>query len=93
MGVPETTFYRHAGYTTEGRPAQKHGNSGLLKPRAHIVQATATLKCILDRSADHMPHRSRTLASSEKIVLKVLPTMWNGKNPFWSLILRIAPSA
>jgi hypothetical protein len=37
MGVPETTFYRYAGYAAEGRPAQKHGNSGLLKPRAHTV--------------------------------------------------------
>jgi hypothetical protein len=35
--------------------------------------ATATLRCILDRSADHMPHRSRTLASGDKVVSKVLP--------------------
>jgi hypothetical protein len=37
MGVPETTFYCYAGYAVEGRPAQKHGNSGLLKPRAHTI--------------------------------------------------------
>ena len=57
MGVLETTFYCYAGYASEGRPTQKHGNNGLFKPQAHIVQATATLRCILDRSADHMPHR------------------------------------
>jgi hypothetical protein len=32
MGVPETTFYRYAGYAAKGQPAQKHGNCGLLKP-------------------------------------------------------------
>jgi ribosomal protein L35AE/L33A len=37
MEVPETTFYRYAGYATEGRLAQKHGNSGLFKPRAHTM--------------------------------------------------------
>jgi hypothetical protein len=79
MVVPETTFYWYAGYATEGRPIQKHGNSSLLKPRAHTVQATATLRCILDRSTDHMPHRSRTLASSKNVVSKVLPTTWKWK--------------
>jgi hypothetical protein len=75
----ETTFYLYAGYAAEGRPAQKHGNSGLRKPRAHTVQATTTLRCILDRSADHMPHRSRTLLSGEKVVSKVLPATWKWK--------------
>jgi hypothetical protein len=32
MEVPETTFYRYTGYTAKGQPAQKHGNSSLLKP-------------------------------------------------------------
>jgi hypothetical protein len=85
MEVPETTFYRYAGYTVKGRPAQKHGNSGLLKPQAHIMQATVTLRCILDRSANHMPHRSRTLASSEKVVSKVLPTTWKWKESILDL--------
>jgi hypothetical protein len=79
MGMPGTTFYHYAGYAAEGRHAQKHGNSGLLKPRAHIVQATATLWCILDRSADHMLHRSQMLASGKKVVSKVLPAKWKWK--------------
>jgi hypothetical protein len=57
MEVPETTFYRYAGYAAEERPIQKYGNSGLLKPRAHVVQAMATLRCILDKSTDHMLNR------------------------------------
>jgi hypothetical protein len=34
------------------------------------------LRCILNRSVDHMPHRSRILASGEKVVSKVLPATW-----------------
>ena len=76
MGVLETTFYCYARYASEGGVAQKLGNCGLLKPQAHIIQATATLRCILDRSVDHMPHRSRTVASGDKVVSKVLLTTW-----------------
>jgi hypothetical protein len=43
------------------------------------VQATALLRCILDRSLDHMPHRTRTLPSGNKIVLKVLHATWKWK--------------
>ena len=80
MGVSESTFYRYAKYASENMVAQLHGNSGLRKPRAHTVQATATLKCILEKSADHMPHRSRVLSSGEKVVNKVLPATWKWKD-------------
>ena len=73
IGVLESTFYRYAKYASQNMVAQLHGNSGLQKPRAHTVQATATLRCILEKSADHMPHRSRVLSSGEKVVTKVLP--------------------
>jgi hypothetical protein len=58
MEVLETTFYCYAGYAAQGRLAQKYKNTNLLKPREHTVQATATLRCILDRLEDHMPHRT-----------------------------------
>ncbi len=80
MGVPESTFYRYANYAAVGRAAQEHGNMGLRKPRDHTVQATATLRCILDKSADHMPHRSRVLTSGEKVIAKVLPSTWKWKD-------------
>ena len=60
--------------------AQLHGNSGLQKPRAHTVQATATLRCILEKSADHMPHRSHVLSFGEKVVTKILPATWKWKD-------------
>ena len=75
MGVSESTFYRYAKYASENMVAQLHGNSGLGKPQAHTVQTTAILRCILEKSADHMLHRSRVLSSREKVVSKVLPAM------------------
>ena len=57
-GVPESTFYRYLKYMKEDREARDHGNTSSKKTREHTEQATASLKCILDREADHMPHRS-----------------------------------
>jgi hypothetical protein len=45
------------------------------------MHAIATLRCILDKSANHMPHRTRTLSSSEKVVSKVLLAKWKWKEP------------
>ena len=58
MGVSSTTFYRNAKSAAAGHAAQNHGNTGLHKPRSHTVVATATLGAILDRHADHMPHKT-----------------------------------
>ena len=73
MGVSESTFYHYAKYASQNMVAQLHGNSRLRKPRPHTIHAIATLRCILEKSADHMPHRSRVLSSGEKVVTKVLP--------------------
>ena len=76
MAIPESTFYRYVKHAAENMVAQMHGNIGLRKPRPHTIQATSTLRCILDKSVDHMPHRSRVLTSGKKVVSKVFPTTW-----------------
>ena len=80
MGVSEFTFYRYAKYASQNMVVQLHGNSDLQKPRAHTIQATTTLRCILEKSADNLPHRSHVLSSSEKVVTKVLPATWKWKD-------------
>ena len=80
MGVSESTFYRYAKYASQNMVAQLHGNLGLQKPRTHTVQANAILRCILEKSADHMPHRLHVLSFGEKVVTKVLPTTWKWKD-------------
>ena len=71
--VPESTFYRYETYMNDSREALDHGNRGLLKPRKHTQQAAASLKCILEKQADHMQHRMRTLRTGEKVVSMCLP--------------------
>ena len=62
-----------------GREALDHGNKNLLKPRKHTQQAAASLKCILEKQADHMPHRTRTLKTGEKVVSMCLPATFQWK--------------
>jgi len=78
-GVLESTFHRFQICAVRGEQAHAHGNLGLLKPREHTSQATATLKCLLEKSADHMPHRTHTLPTGEKVVSKVLPATFKWK--------------
>ena len=80
MDVPESTFFLYAKHASENMVAQMHGNTGLRKPRPHTMQATATLRCIVDKSADHMPHRSRVLSCGKKVVTKVLLATWKWKD-------------
>jgi hypothetical protein len=49
-----------------------HKNFGSKKPRLHTLQAIATLRCLLEKSIDHVPHRLTILSSSEVVVTKTL---------------------
>ena len=80
MGVSSSTFYCNVEFVVAGHTMQNHGNMGLRKPRSHIVVATATLGAILDRHANHMPHKTRVLPSREKVIAKVLPANFKWKD-------------
>ena len=47
---------------------------GTKKPCMHTLQATATLRLLIENEADRMPHKSRTLESVEKVPAMVLPS-------------------
>ena len=80
MGVSSSTFYCNAKFATAGYVAQNHGNMGLRKPRSHTVVDTTTFGAILDRHANHMPHKTCVLPSGEKVVAKVLPANFKWKD-------------
>ena len=80
MGVSSSTFYHNAKFAAASHVAQNHGNTGLRKPRSHIVVDTTTLEAILDKHANHMPHKTRVLSSGEKVVAKVLPANFKWKD-------------
>ena len=50
------------------------------KPRSHIFLATTMLRAILDRHANHMPHKTCALLSEEKVIAKVLPANFKWKD-------------
>ena len=80
MGVPKSTFYHYAKYALQNMVTQLHGNSGLYKPRPHTIRATATFRCILEKSTHHMPHRSCVLSFGDKVVTKIFSAIWKWKD-------------
>ena len=78
-GIWKSTFHRHAKEVENGARADDHGNTGSKKTRTHTVQATAALRCLLENTADQMPHKSTTLNSREKVVSMQLPPSFKWK--------------
>jgi hypothetical protein len=72
MCVSRAKFFRYAEAATSSDRTRYHGNFGSKKLREHTVQAIATLRCLLEKSANHMPHRSTTLPTGESVVTKTL---------------------
>lgn len=90
MGVSETSFYDYARDAAAGVAAQPHGNTGRRKPRSHTVVATAALRVILNKNADHMPHKSRLLPSGETTIAKILPANFKWRNQIPALDSHLA---
>jgi hypothetical protein len=65
--------------------ADQHGNVSMVKPRTHTLRATATLRLLLEQLANHMPHKTRTLETREKVVSKCLPSSWQWKDSLLEL--------
>ena len=73
-GISRATFYRYKESAKAGKRAEPHGNLGSKKPRKHTLQATATLRTIVENSADQMPHKTKTLETGERVVSMCLPS-------------------
>jgi hypothetical protein len=80
MGVSRVTYYQWKVNANNGLRAEHHGNAGTVKPRSHTLQATATLRLMLEQTVDHMPHRTTTIETGEKVVSKCLPSSWRWKD-------------
>ena len=79
LGVHRSSFYRYKADSLIGKRAEQDRKLGTKKPRTHILQATATLRTVLESTVDHMPHKSRTKEDGEKVVAMSLPSSfhWN----------------
>jgi hypothetical protein len=76
MGVSKVTYYKWKVSANNGICAEYHGNARTAEPQTHTLQATTTLHLMLEQSTDHMPHKTRTLETIEKVVLKCLLSTW-----------------
>jgi hypothetical protein len=76
MEVSRATYYRWKVNANNGLHVEHYGNAGTGKPRSHSLQAAATLRLMLEQTADHMPHRTTTIETGEKVVSKCLPSSW-----------------
>jgi hypothetical protein len=74
MDVSRATYYRWKVNASSGMRDDQHGNVGTTKPRIHTLQAMATLRLMLEQSTDHMPHKTTTVETGEKVVSKCLPS-------------------
>ena len=76
--VSKAKFNRQAAFAKEVCRSRHHGNMDLKQLMEATRQATATLTTIIVPLADAMPHKICTLATSEKVVEKVIPigTKW-----------------
>ena len=79
MGLHRSSYYRYKADALIRKRTEQHGNLGTKKPRTHTLQATAILRTLLESTADHMPHKSRTKEDGEKVVAMSLPSSfhWN----------------
>ena len=85
MGVSRATFFWYAEAATSGHRARHHGNYSSKKPREHTVQAIATLRCMLEKFADHMPHRSTIMLIGDTTVIKTLLSSFKWKDTLLAL--------
>ena len=78
--ISRATYYRYKEMATLGKQAEGHGNLGSKKPRMHIMQATTTLRVMIEDDADRMPKKTRTLNSGERVLAMVLPSAFRRKD-------------
>ena len=77
MGLHRSSYYRYKADALVGKHVEQHGNQGTKKPRTHTLQGTAILRTLLESTADHMPHKSRTKEDGEMVVAMSLPSSFH----------------
>ena len=82
--VPQAIFYSYQIHNAQGCQTKPHGKSDILRPWNDTVQATATLRCILENFEDHIQHSLQTLKSRERERERCSRCCWlhfNGRIP------------
>ena len=68
MGLYKSSYYQYKANALIRKRANQHGNLHSKKPQSHTFQAIAIiLQTLLESSANHMPHKSRTKDDGDKL--------------------------
>ena len=78
--ISRATYYRYKEMAMLGKQVEDHGNLGSKKPRKHTMQATATLRVMIEDDADRMPNKTRTLNLRERVPAMVLQSAFPWKD-------------
>jgi hypothetical protein len=76
-GLSRSAFFLYKSAAKAGSVSGCHGNLGVLRPRAHIIQAEANMMTIINDTADRMPNSTREIGQKRVDNLKILPSSYN----------------
>jgi hypothetical protein len=76
-GLSRSAFFLYKSAAKAGSISGCHGNLGVLRPRAHTIQAKANMMTIINDTADRMPNSTREIGRKRVENLKILPSSCN----------------
>jgi hypothetical protein len=76
-GLSRSAFFLYKSAAKAGSISGCHGNLGVLRPRAHTIQAKANMMTIINETADRMPNSTREIGQKRVDNLKILPSACN----------------
>jgi hypothetical protein len=76
-GLSRSAFFLYKSVAKAGSVSGCHGNLGVLRPRAHTIQAEANMMTIINDTADKMPNSTREISQKRVDNLKILPSAYN----------------
>jgi hypothetical protein len=76
-GLSRSAFFLYKSAAKARSVSGCHGNLGVLRPRAHTIQAEANMMTIVNKTADRMPNSTREIGQKRVDNLKILPSACN----------------
>jgi hypothetical protein len=76
-GLSKSAFFLYKSVARAGSISGCHGNLGVLRPRAHTIQAKANMMTIINDTADRMPNATREISQRRVDNLKILLSACN----------------
>jgi hypothetical protein len=76
-GLSRSAFFLYKSAARAGSVSGCHGNLGVLRPRAHTIQAEANMMTIINDTVDRMPNVTREIGQKRVDNLKILLSAYN----------------